>query len=106
MHANIGEALKIHFKLNDRWWVSSKNVLQHLDEWDSELAELVKEFISSAEPKEKFGYWSTIIDHITAQMGGRSQCQRIIAIAKYAQRIWLTLPKKPELNSLVPKLPL
>jgi predicted nucleotidyltransferase len=71
MHANIGEVLKIHFKLNGKWWVSSKNVLKHLDEWDGELAELVRKFVSSSEPKEKFGYWSAIIDHVTAQMGGR-----------------------------------
>lgn len=71
MHANIGEVLKIHFKLNGKWWVSSKNVLKHLDEWDSELAELVKKFVSTAEPKEKFGYWSAIIDHVAGQMGGR-----------------------------------
>lgn len=71
MHANIGEVLKIHFKLNGKWWVSSKNVLKQLNEWDGELAGLVKKFVSAAEPTEKFGYWSAIIDHITAQMGGR-----------------------------------
>lgn len=71
MHANIGEVLKFHFKLNGKWWVSSKNVLKSLDEWDKELSGLVKKFVSSAKPKEKFGFWSAIIDHITAQMGGR-----------------------------------
>jgi hypothetical protein len=71
MHANIGEVLKLHFRLHGKWWVSSKNVLKRLDEWDSELAELVRRFVSTAEPKEKFGYWSAIIDHVTAQLGGR-----------------------------------
>ncbi|MGE5333848.1 MAG: nucleotidyltransferase domain-containing protein [Nitrososphaerota archaeon] len=71
MHANIGEVLKLHFRLNGKWWVSSKNVLKRLDEWDSELAELVRRFVSTAEPEEKFGYWSAIIDHVTAQLGGR-----------------------------------
>src|SRR5262249_48371884 len=31
MHANIGEVLKLHFRLNGKWWVSSKNVLKRLD---------------------------------------------------------------------------
>jgi predicted nucleotidyltransferase len=71
MHANIGEVLKIHFKLNGKWWVSSKNVLKSLDEWDRELAKLVRDFVSSVIPAQKYDYWSAIIDHIAKQMGGR-----------------------------------
>ena len=71
MHANIGEVLKIHFKLNGKWWVSSKNVLNSLETWDKELAQLVKSFISTADIKEKYSHWSAITDHVTAKMGGR-----------------------------------
>jgi predicted nucleotidyltransferase len=71
MHANIGEVLKIHFKLNGKWWVSSKNVLISLTEWDRELAEVVQDFVSTAEPEEKFNFWTKIVDHVAAKMGGR-----------------------------------
>jgi hypothetical protein len=71
MHATIGEVLKLHFRLHGKWWVSSKNVLKRLDEWDSELAELVRRFVATADPNEKFSHWSAIIDHVTAPLGGR-----------------------------------
>ncbi len=71
MHANIGELLKIHYKLNGKWWVSSKNILNNLEMWDKDLALLVKNFVTAAEVKEKYWYWSAIMDHITSTMGGR-----------------------------------
>jgi predicted nucleotidyltransferase len=71
MHANIGEVLKIHFKLNGKWWVSSKNVLKNLEGWDKQLAELVRHFVSTADVTEKYTHWSAIIDHVTKPMGGR-----------------------------------
>lgn len=71
MHANIGEVLKIHFKLNGKWWVSSKNVLKSLDSWDKELASLVKDFVVTADVDVKYQYWSMIIDYVTKPMGGR-----------------------------------
>jgi predicted nucleotidyltransferase len=71
MHANIGEVLKIHFKLNGKWWVSSKNVLKNLEGWDKELADLVKHLVSAADVTEKYTHWSAIIDHVTKPMGGR-----------------------------------
>jgi predicted nucleotidyltransferase len=71
MHANIGEVLKIHFKLNGKWWVSSKNVLKDLDNWDEALAVLVKSFVRTADINEKYNQWSLIIDYVTKPMGGR-----------------------------------
>jgi predicted nucleotidyltransferase len=71
MHANVGEVLKIHFKLNGKWWVSSKNVLKSLDNWDKELASLVRDFIMTADVDTKYTYWSLIIDYVTKPMGGR-----------------------------------
>lgn len=71
MHGNIGEVLKIHFKLNGKWWVSSKNVLKSLDMWDKELAHLVRQFVSTADVTKKYNHWSAIIDHVTKPMGGR-----------------------------------
>lgn len=71
MHANIGEVLKIHFKLNSHWWVSSKNVLKSLDEWDKELAQLVRDFVGTADADKKYGHWSKIIDYVAQPIGGR-----------------------------------
>lgn len=71
MHANIGEVLKIHFKLNGRWWVSSKNVIRSLDQWDKSLASLVRSFVKSSDIDDKFSLWSKIIDHVSKPMGGR-----------------------------------
>lgn len=71
MHANIGEVLKIHFKLNGRWWVSSKNVLRSLETWDKELAQLVKGFVAEASVQEKYTWWTAIIDHVATPMNGR-----------------------------------
>ncbi len=71
MHANIGEVLKIHFKLQGHWWVSSKNVLRSLESWDPALGQLTKEFVSEPELRAKFGHWSAIIDYIARPLGGR-----------------------------------
>ena len=71
MHANIGEVLKMHFSLNGKWWVSSKNILSSLDEWDKDLAQLVKKFVTAVEITEKYHHWSAIIDYIAAPLGGR-----------------------------------
>lgn len=71
MHANIGEVLKVHFKLNDKWWVSSKNILKSLDSWDRELAELVRDFVSTAGLTQKYQRWSVVLDHVAKPMGGR-----------------------------------
>ncbi len=71
MHANIGDVLRHHYKLQGRWWVSSKKVLEDLETWDKPLAAHVRQFVSSSEIKKKFLLWSQIIDHVAAIMGGR-----------------------------------
>jgi hypothetical protein len=70
MHANIGEVLKIHFKLKGKWWVSSKRVLSELEVWDKELADLVKRFVSTGDINKKFSYWTAVIKHVAKSMGG------------------------------------
>ncbi len=71
MHANIGEVLKNYYKLNGKWWVSSKKNLADLDQWDKPLAALVRQFVSTSDIKRKYAHWSGIIDHVTTPMGGR-----------------------------------
>lgn len=78
MHANIGEVIKNHYKLQGKWWVSSKKILEDLETWDKPLATLAKKFVSTAEVKEKFQVWSQIIDHVTAVMGGRQPIEENI----------------------------
>jgi polymorphic toxin system nucleotidyltransferase-like protein len=75
MHANIGEVLKIHYRLNQRWWVSSKRILADLDEWDKPLAKLLRRFVLTSDVEEKYAIWTDIIDHIARLMGGRQPIQ-------------------------------
>jgi predicted nucleotidyltransferase len=70
MHDTLSEVLKEHFKIHGHWWVGGKNVLRRLGEWDGEMADLVKQFVATADPKEKFSCWQAIIDHIAAPIGG------------------------------------
>jgi len=71
MHANIGEVLKIHYRLSGRWWVSSKRVLGDLERWDIPLAKLLRKFVSTADAREKHALWTRIIDHVLLPLGGR-----------------------------------
>jgi len=71
MHANIGEVLKIHYKLNKRWWVSSKKIMSDLDGWDKPLAKLLRQFVSISDVKEKYAVWTKIVDYIVRPLGGR-----------------------------------
>lgn len=75
MHANIGEVLKYHYKLNGKWWVSSKKILADLDDWDKPLAELLKDFVRTADASKKYECWTAIIDHVSASMGGRQSIE-------------------------------
>jgi hypothetical protein len=47
------------------------NVLKNLDEWDDELAHLLRDFVGTAQPVDKFVHWSAIVDHVAAPMRGR-----------------------------------
>ncbi len=71
MHVGINDLLKIHYRLNGKWWVSNKRILGDLDEWDKELFNLLREFLSLSDVQKKFTAWSKIVEHITKQMGGK-----------------------------------
>jgi hypothetical protein len=73
MHDTIGEVLRTHFRLNGQWWVGSKKVLHSLESWDVDMADLVKRFVSVAEPREKFGCWKAITERIATQIGGQQE---------------------------------
>lgn len=71
MHVGLNDFLKYHYQLQQRWWVSSKRMLKDLQSWDPQLAELVEKFVAASDVETKFQFWSAIIDHILAPIGGR-----------------------------------
>lgn len=71
MHVGLNEFLHYHYKIHQRWWVSSKRLLADLRSWDLSLAQLLERFVTTCEVQAKFAYWSAIIDHILEPLGGR-----------------------------------
>jgi predicted nucleotidyltransferase len=71
MHVSLDELLQIHYEINERWRVSSKRLLPDLRGWDSELARLVEQFVTTCEVQSKFGIWTAIVDWILRPIGGR-----------------------------------
>ncbi len=71
MHVGLNDFLKYHYQLQQKWWVSSKRMLADLRSWDAPLAQLIEHFIATCDVHTKFVYWSAIIDHILAPIGGR-----------------------------------
>ncbi len=69
MTIGINDMLKIHYELNQKWWVSNKRILRDLDKWDTIAAELLRTFLSTHEVHEKFCTWQNITNHILKQMG-------------------------------------
>jgi hypothetical protein len=71
MHATVGSVVEIHYRANARHWVSSKKLLADLEEWDADLASLLRRFVAVANVQGKFALWTRIIDHVAASFGGR-----------------------------------
>ncbi|HCI82253.1 MAG TPA: hypothetical protein DHW02_21475 [Ktedonobacter sp.] len=71
MHVGLNDFLHWHYRLQQRWWVSSKRLLRDLRTWDEPLAHLLEQFVVTSELHEKFALWSAIIDHILEPLGGR-----------------------------------
>ncbi|BCL79409.1 nucleotidyltransferase domain-containing protein [Ktedonobacteria bacterium brp13] len=71
MHMRLAELLKQHYRIQQRWWVSSKRMLPDLRSWDRPLATLVEKLLITSPIDEKFAAWSSIIDYILAPIGGR-----------------------------------
>lgn len=71
MHVGLNDLLHYHYRINQRWWVSSKRLLADLHSWDLPLAQLIEQFVKTCEVQLKFACWSAIIDHILEPLGGR-----------------------------------
>ncbi len=71
MDVGINDFLHYHYQLQQRWWVSSKRLLADLRQWDSHLAHLLEQFVTTSDVHSKFAHWTAIIDHILEPLGGR-----------------------------------
>ena len=71
MHVGLNDLLHFHYRIQGRWWVSSKRLLADLRSWDPPLAQLVERFVTNCDVQAKFQVWSEIIDHILEPLGGR-----------------------------------
>ncbi len=71
MHVGLNDFLQFHYRIQGRWWVSSKRLLADLRSWDPALARLVERFVMGCDAQAKFQVWSDIIDHIVEPLGGR-----------------------------------
>ena len=71
MHVGLNDFLQFHYRIQGRWWVSSKRLLADLRSWDPSLAQLVERFVTSCDVQAKFLVWSEIIDYILQPLGGR-----------------------------------
>lgn len=71
MHVGLDDFLKYHYQLQQQWWISSKRLLADLQRWDAPLAQLIEQFVATSDMQTKFAYWSAIVDHILAPIGGR-----------------------------------
>ena len=60
-----------HYQQHRKWWVASHRLLTDLGDWDSKLAQLIREFVVTSEVHTKFKQWSVIADHILQPIGGR-----------------------------------
>jgi hypothetical protein len=71
MHVSLDELLQVHYRINQRWTVSSKRLLADLRSWDPDMARLVERFVATCEVQAKFAIWGTIVDWILRPLGGR-----------------------------------
>jgi predicted nucleotidyltransferase len=71
MHVTLNDLLHMHYRIRERWWVSSKRLLFDLRAWDQPLAVLIEQFVATADVAIKFDRWGRIIDHILEPLGGR-----------------------------------
>jgi hypothetical protein len=71
IHMGLRKVLDLHYKLNGRWWVSDKQMLTDLYEWDTALHLLLNDFLMVSDPEQKYDLWKEMIDHVLRPVGGR-----------------------------------
>jgi hypothetical protein len=71
MHVNVLNLLLSHYKQQQKWWVGPHRLLADLSTWDTKMAHLVGNFLTTNEVHTKFQWWSEILDHVLQPLGGR-----------------------------------
>lgn len=71
MDDGLSFLLGAHYRLHQRWWVSSKRRLDDLRGWDPAMAELVAAFVATAEVAPKLALWERVLARVVAPLGGR-----------------------------------
>lgn len=71
MHTSINDLLTAHYRINKRWVVSSKKMLEDLRAWDNLMINLLSNFLQSKSINTKYKYWNKILDYILLPIGGR-----------------------------------
>lgn len=69
MGININDALKDHYKVNKRWWVSNKRLLKDLHEWDPKLEKILRQFSLENDINKKYKYFVKALDYISTPFG-------------------------------------
>jgi len=70
---NINDILKFHYHIHGKWWLSNKRLLPDLRKWDSKMAKLVGQFVSTVDVNKKYKIWSKILDYVAEPIGGRKE---------------------------------
>jgi len=69
LHLGLAEVLDIDRRLRGRREVSSKRLLPLLQTEDPPLAQLLADFVTTAEVAEKFRRWAAIVEHVARPLG-------------------------------------
>ena len=70
LHTSINEVLAAHYKINGRWLVSSKKMVEDLNSWDSTLLNLLTKFLNTSELPQKIEKWNILVEYILRPLGG------------------------------------
>jgi|SRR3989344_1928166 len=77
MHMNLGEILKVYYRIKGRWWVSDKRLFADLELWDTKLAKLLELYLLESNIQHKYQVWTKMIEHILKPIGGRKGIREI-----------------------------
>ncbi len=70
MHTEIEGLLKIHYRLQRRFHMGSKQILGDLTGWDPDLAELVRAYLTAPFPDGKIAVWTRMIERVRRPLEG------------------------------------
>lgn len=70
MSIGINDLLKMHYLINEKWWLSNKKLLSDLKSWDVKMYKMLEEFLNTSEIKAKYKFWKEIYQYILSQIGG------------------------------------